>query len=139
MNIKKDKLLSAILASMVGVSGVAIAQERVDSYDRVYKDRQTQSMERQDRIDRQREGQSTMDNIQDSVSDTATVTKVNAKFATSSVVDALDINVDARDGTVFLRGHVANVNEKNEAIRLAQEIDGVTRVDSSDLIIDPQH
>lgn len=121
----KNKLKVAILASLVAMSGGLVAQERTMQQEGHMNERTT-TMER----DR---------NFREAVGDTTTATQINAKYATSSTVDALDINVDVRDGTVFLRGHVANAGERDEAVRLAEEIDGVTRVDTSDLIIDPEH
>ena len=60
-------------------------------------------------------------------------TKVNAKFMGSSTVSFREIDVDVDDGAVHLRGMVGTQAEKQEAIRLARETEGVTRVNADDL------
>ncbi len=65
-------------------------------------------------------------------------TKVKSQFATTSGVDATDINVDTRNGQVTLRGTVDSMNEKNRAEQIARSTDGVTSVDSSGLRITGQ-
>lgn len=64
------------------------------------------------------------------------LTKVKAKFAGSDLVQATDINVDVQDNVVSLRGTVASKAEKDEAIRLAAQTEGVTRVDASGLVME---
>lgn len=61
------------------------------------------------------------------------LTKVKTKFATSGTVDASDINVDVENGVTYLRGTVGSSDERREAVRLAEETEGVTRVDASGL------
>lgn len=66
------------------------------------------------------------------------LTKVKTQFAASTTVDATDINVDVRDGVVWLKGTVGSVQEQREAVRLAQATQGVQRVDSSGLTLQPE-
>ena len=69
------------------------------------------------------------------ITDASLLAQVKTKFGASDTVDALDINVDVRTGIVYLNGTVESKAEKQEAIRLAQEVSGVTKVDSSGLVM----
>lgn len=69
------------------------------------------------------------------ITDASLLAQVKTKFGASDTVDALDINVDVRTGIVYLNGTVGSKAEKQEAIRLAQEVSGVTKVDSSGLVM----
>lgn len=59
------------------------------------------------------------------------LTKVKSQFLASSVVGALDINVDVDDGVARLNGEVATRAEAAEAERIARETEGVKRVESN--------
>jgi osmotically-inducible protein OsmY len=60
--------------------------------------------------------------------DPAVTTAVKAKFAADSTVGALRIDVDTSDGVVTLTGRVKSSAEKDQAVRLARETDGVRNV-----------
>jgi hyperosmotically inducible protein len=63
------------------------------------------------------------------VVDDATITAaVKTKLMADSVVGGLKIDVDTRDGVVSLNGPVKNQQEKDTAIRLARETNGVKDV-----------
>jgi osmotically-inducible protein OsmY len=62
-------------------------------------------------------------------------TKVKASFAADSQVSALAISVDTENGVVTLSGVVESEAERQRAIQLAQEIDGVKRVDANKLLV----
>ena len=62
-------------------------------------------------------------------------TKVKSKFAATEGVDATDINVDTRAGTVTLRGTVAGSAEIRKAREVAMAVKGVKSVDTSGLTI----
>lgn len=64
------------------------------------------------------------------------LTKIKAKFAASTLVEAMNIDVDVREGVVYLRGKVSVRSELLEAERLARETTGVRKVDSSGLKIE---
>lgn len=66
------------------------------------------------------------------------LTKVKAKFAGSDLVHATDINVDVNNGVASLRGTVGSSAERREAVRLAQETEGVKKVDASGLRLVPE-
>ena len=55
--------------------------------------------------------------------------QIEAAFRRSAEVDARRINVNARDGTVILSGHVHSWVERQEAERAAWAAPGVTQVD----------
>ena len=69
------------------------------------------------------------------VDDSWITTKVKSEFATKSGVDATDISVTTKDGSVMLSGHVANEAEKMKAKQVAASVKGVKSVDTSGLTI----
>jgi osmotically-inducible protein OsmY len=54
--------------------------------------------------------------------------KVQSKYFLDDTVKGRDINVDTRDGVVTLNGKVSSDAERNQAIALARNTDGVTNV-----------
>jgi osmotically-inducible protein OsmY len=78
-------------------------------------------------------GESTADAVKADLSDAWVTTKVKSSFAYSKHVDALDINVDTKDGVVMLAGAVSSGAEKDLAVELADNVRGVKRVDASAL------
>jgi hyperosmotically inducible periplasmic protein len=71
----------------------------------------------------------------DELSDTWIAAKVDSTLLWTSGVDGLDIDVEARDGKVMLKGPVDSEWERELAIELAQNIRGVKQVDASGLVI----
>jgi hyperosmotically inducible protein len=63
-----------------------------------------------------------------SLDDGALTTKIKAKMALDDVVKALDINVDTTNGVVTLTGRVATDAERDRAVQLAKETEGVRGV-----------
>jgi osmotically-inducible protein OsmY len=60
--------------------------------------------------------------------DTWLVTKIQAQFVGDREIKARNINVSARDGVVTLKGHVLNESERQLALTLARNTDGVKQV-----------
>ncbi|MGE3958846.1 MAG: BON domain-containing protein [Vicinamibacterales bacterium] len=59
----------------------------------------------------------------------ATITmRVQAEYASADVVKGRNIDVDTDNGVVTLTGSVDSAREKQEAERIAREVDGVRRV-----------
>ena len=54
--------------------------------------------------------------------------KIKSKMALDDTVKALNLNVDTVGGVVTLRGSVRSEAERDRALRLARETEGVTRV-----------
>jgi len=50
-------------------------------------------------------------------------------------VSALDIKVETSQGVVNLTGIVSSEQERQRAIRLAQDVEGVKRVEASNLFV----
>ena len=69
--------------------------------------------------------------------DTWVHTKVSAKFVGSSTVAFRDIDTEVNDGVVSLTGTVGTEAEKQEAIRLARETEGVRSVNANNLRVGP--
>lgn len=60
--------------------------------------------------------------------DGALTAKIKAKMTLDDHVKALDINVDTKDGVVTLTGRVKTQDERERAVRLASETNGVRGV-----------
>jgi hyperosmotically inducible protein len=71
----------------------------------------------------------------DQISDTWIAAKVDSTLLWTSGVDGLDIDVEAKDGKVMLKGPVDSEWERELAIELAQNIRGVKEVDATGLAI----
>ncbi len=56
--------------------------------------------------------------------------RIEAAFRRSAELDAKNIEVEARDGTVTLRGKVHSWSERQEAVRTASAAPGVTKVEN---------
>ena len=69
--------------------------------------------------------------------DTVLVGKVKAALVDASDVKSGQINVEARGGIVQLGGFVTGEGMKARAIKIAQGVDGVKRVDDA-LFVKPQ-
>lgn len=65
----------------------------------------------------------------DTLGDAWLVTKVKAQFWDEEALDNSDINVDARDGVIILRGTVASQAGKARAVQVAKSTEGVKRVE----------
>jgi osmotically-inducible protein OsmY len=71
----------------------------------------------------------------DFVDDSVITTKVKSSFVADSTVSALDISVETTQGVVNLTGIVNNEQERQRAIQIAQETDGVKKVDARNLLV----
>jgi hyperosmotically inducible protein len=65
---------------------------------------------------------------QHALSDGGLTAKIKAKMALDDTVKALDLNVDTTDGVVTVTGKVRSTAERERALALARETDGVRRV-----------
>ncbi len=63
------------------------------------------------------------------IDDARITTTIQAKYFTSGNVKGRRIDVDTRGGVVTLRGEVASEAEREEALRVARETEGVQRVE----------
>lgn len=64
----------------------------------------------------------------DQVDDAWITTKITSKFTADPEVNPFEIDVDTDDGVVRLSGMVETENQRSEAIKLAANTEGVTRV-----------
>jgi hyperosmotically inducible periplasmic protein len=69
------------------------------------------------------------------VDDALVTTTIKARFAADPQVSALAINVDTVKGVVTLTGVVDSESARQRAMQLAQETEGVQRVDVTNLHI----
>ena len=69
------------------------------------------------------------------VDDASITGSVKAKLIRDPRIDALDINVETRDGIVTLHGHVPSRGAANRAAALARAVKGVARVESQLAVI----
>ena len=65
---------------------------------------------------------------QDAMSDGALTGKIKAKMALDDTVKALDLNIDTTGGVVTVTGNVRSGAERERALALARETNGVVRV-----------
>jgi hyperosmotically inducible protein len=65
------------------------------------------------------------------IDDTDTTMRVKTKLLDDPLVKGLKIDVDTRDGVVYLTGSVSSENEKDQAIKLARETKGVKDVQAN--------
>ena len=62
------------------------------------------------------------------VADASLTTKIKSKMALDDLVEALDIDIDSKGGVVTLTGRVGSDAERERALQLARETEGVTTV-----------
>lgn len=67
--------------------------------------------------------------------DTWITTKVKASLLTNQDVPGLDLSVETVNGVVSLSGEVETQAEADRAVAVANEIEGVARVDSSGIAV----
>jgi osmotically-inducible protein OsmY len=65
---------------------------------------------------------------QRAVSNAQVTAKIKSKMALDEMVSAMDIDVDTREGVVTLSGTVGSDAQRERALQLARETDGVTSV-----------
>jgi hyperosmotically inducible protein len=63
------------------------------------------------------------------IDDARITTTIQAKYFLTAAVKGRNINVDTRGGVVTLKGEVGSESEREEALRLARESEGVRRVE----------
>ena len=61
-------------------------------------------------------------------SDATITAAVKERIVKDRTANLTDVNVDTRDGTVYLRGQVPTIEDKVRAARLARDVQGVDRV-----------
>lgn len=69
------------------------------------------------------------------INDTWITTKVKSSLLADSDVSGMDIRVVTNNGVVALSGNVETQAQADKAKRIAQDIEGVARVDDSDLTV----
>jgi hyperosmotically inducible periplasmic protein len=67
--------------------------------------------------------------------DTWITTKVKSSLLANQDVSGLDLSVETVNGVVTLSGDVETQAEADRAVAVAQDIEGVTRVDSSGITV----
>lgn len=81
---------------------------------------------RMDQLDRK--AGSALQKVEEFASDAGISTKIKSKMALDEVVRARTVDVSTTDGVVTLGGTVRSIAERDQAIKLAQDTKGVTRV-----------
>lgn len=67
--------------------------------------------------------------LDEALSDGALTAKIKSKMTLDDTVNARSINVDTKDRVVTLTGTVASARERERAVALAKETNGVARVE----------
>jgi hyperosmotically inducible protein len=70
----------------------------------------------------------------DAIEDGALTAKIKAKMALDDKVKALDLNVDTSNRVVTVTGKVRSSEERDRALQLARETDGVLKVEDRTII-----
>ena len=76
----------------------------------------------------QKKGKDTADKAGDAAANAALTTKVKTKFLADTDISGLKIDVDSNNGVVTLTGEVRSAAEKQKAVKVARETDGVKKV-----------
>ena len=63
--------------------------------------------------------------------DSTLTAKVKAKLLSDDLLNALKIDVDTQDGTVYLSGVVDTADQKRKAVQIAKNTEGVQRVEDN--------
>jgi osmotically-inducible protein OsmY len=71
----------------------------------------------------------------EAIDDAIITTKVKSSLVADATVSALDINVDTSQGVVKLTGVVNSDQERQRAIQIAHDTEGVKQVDSRNLVV----
>ena len=74
------------------------------------------------------EGREVATKLESALDDGALTTKIKSKMALDDYVKARTISVDTNGSVVTLTGIVGSIAERDRAVRLARETDGVTNV-----------
>lgn len=69
------------------------------------------------------------------VSDSMITSKIKAKYAEDKLLKSLDISVSTRSGEAVLSGEVDSTTQYEQAISLAQSVEGVEHVNSNKLSV----
>lgn len=64
------------------------------------------------------------------IDDVALTTQIKSHMAEDKAVDALDVNVDVKNGKVTLTGLASTPSEKSHAAQIAGDVRGVKSVDN---------
>lgn len=78
----------------------------------------------------------TSSSAKNELSDTAITAKVKARYLISPIIKTLDISVDTANHTVSLVGKLATDLQYEEAVALAQSIDGVSDINADKLEVE---
>jgi len=70
----------------------------------------------------------TLSNTRQYIDDTAITTKIKAALVADSQVKATQVSVETKDGVVQLSGTVDSKKAESEALRVANQVDGVKSV-----------
>lgn len=73
--------------------------------------------------------ESMIDKAGKTISDTAITAKVKGKYVLDDILKSLDVHVKTENGEVTLSGNLNSRAEKERAIELATEVEGVKRVE----------
>lgn len=76
----------------------------------------------------QRKAGETADDMGDAAANAALTSKVKTKFLADTTISGLAIDVDSKNGVVTLTGTVSTAAEKERALKVAKETDGVKSV-----------
>lgn len=112
--LRKSWLLGASVPAIMLASGMALSQAHA-SYDKKDDDR------------------SESRSASEAVTDGWITTKVKSKLVADQEVSGFDISVETRDKVVYLSGEVEDQSQVSHAVDIAEDTEGVERVDATSL------
>lgn len=77
----------------------------------------------------------TIDDTQEVMSDSWITTKVKSELMADNLGEGFDVKVSTENGVVSLSGSLQNQDAVDQVTALASEVEGVTRVNASNLVV----
>ena len=76
-----------------------------------------------------------LDKIEQNISDSSITAQVKAKITADKTLNPLDVSVSTHHGAVTLKGKLNSDTEYEQAVSIAQSVDGVKEVNTDDLSV----
>ena len=123
-------------AQVVGTTGTEVRQEAGEARDKAREvgaevgDRAAVAADKAEDVAQKAAEQTAIaaERTRQAIAEGSLTAKIKAKMALDDHVKALDLNVDTVGSTVTVRGWVNNQAEKDRALQLARDTEGVTQV-----------
>lgn len=122
------QLLALLLALMVPLAGCGRGGEREINTPNGEAEVETKGKEKEDLEELEVEKDKDNADLGDGLEDAGIAAKVKTRLVSDERISAFDVDVDAREGVVTLKGTVSKEEAKSAAEELARATDGVSGV-----------